>query len=173
MREPTLFLMLGVPGAGKTTTAKLIAEVSGASHVWADLERQKRFGRPPYSHDENVALYDDLNTQALELIGAGKSVVYDTAFNLRADRELLRGMAGRHHARTVIVWVVAPEDLARARATTSAHDPATRPQGGDMSIEDFIRLSRKLEPPEDGEEVVVVDGRHVTRGVVEELLRKL
>lgn len=168
--EPTLYLMLGVPGAGKTTAAKLIAEISGAAHIWADLERQQRFGKPPYSHAQNMALYGDLNRTALKLISTGTSVVYDAAFNFRADRALLRGMAGRHHARTIIVWVVTAEEIAQARATTDAHDPTTRPQGGEMSIEDFIRLSHKLEPPEDGEEVIVVDGQNITPATVKELL---
>jgi predicted kinase len=171
--QTTLFLMLGVPGAGKTTAAKFIAEASGATHLWADLERQQRFGKPPYSHQENVSLYGDLNRTALKLIAAGKSVVYDAAFNFRADRELLRGLAGRHNVRTVIVWVVAPEVVARARATTHAHDPTTRPQGGEMSIEDFVRLSQKLESPEDGEMVVVVDGQNISGEVITNLLAQL
>ncbi len=162
--------MLGVPGAGKTTTAKVIAKTFGAAHIWADLERQQRFGKPPYSYEQNAALYGDLNRTALKLIATGKSVVYDAAFNFRADRALLRGMAGQHHARTIIVWVVTPEETAQTRATTKAHDPTTRPQGGEMSVEDFIRLSRKLEPPEDGEEVIVIDGQNVTPHAVQELL---
>ena len=91
----------------------------------------------------------------------------------RGGQGMLRGMAGRHHARTIIVWIITPEGIARGRATTDAHDATTRPLGGEMSIEDFIRLSRKLEPTEDGEEVVIVDGQNVTRASVEKLLQGL
>ena len=33
MQKPTLFMMFGYPGAGKTTTAEIINELTGAEHL--------------------------------------------------------------------------------------------------------------------------------------------
>ena len=73
--------MLGYPGAGKTTAAKVIHSLTGATHLWADHERRKLFATPNYSHAENIELYDKLNKTAAELLQQGKSVIFDTNFN--------------------------------------------------------------------------------------------
>src|SRR5436853_7687938 len=75
MSQPTLYLMLGYPGAGKTTAAKLIHELNGAVHLWGDHERRLNYPEPTYSHEETRALYDDLNYRAEQLLADGQSVI--------------------------------------------------------------------------------------------------
>ncbi|MCA9344723.1 AAA family ATPase, partial [Candidatus Saccharibacteria bacterium] len=89
--KPNLYLMLGYPGAGKTTAAKIISELTGAVHIWADHERRQMHDSDNYVQVErtaefNIKLYDSLNKRSVELLKQGKSVVYDAAFNHLKDR---------------------------------------------------------------------------------------
>src|ERR1700722_5772312 len=114
--KPRLYLLVGYPGAGKTTVSKIIVEATGAVHLWADVERQKRFGQATHSQQESEQLYDELNARAEQLLAEGKSVVFDTNFNFRGDRQKLREIAGRHGAETFVVWITLPEEVAKARS---------------------------------------------------------
>jgi len=172
MHKPTLFLMLGFPGAGKTTVSKLIEEQTGAVHLWADHERRQRFGQPTHSHEENIKLYDELNNITDSLLAAGKSVIFDTNFNFYKDREHLREIAVKHGAQTILIWVRTPKELARERATKDAHLQHTRVLGN-MQMEHFERISGNLEPPREGEHVVEFDGTHVTPAMVADVLAQL
>lgn len=159
--RPTLYLMLGYPGAGKTTAARVICQLTGAVHLWADGERRERYGTPTYSDQENKVLYDHMNYETAELLQAGQSVVFDTGFNKQTDRDHLRNVATAHGAKTILVWVTVDPETARARATQDAHLQDTRALG-DMSTEDFERLRGKLEPPAAHEPHVELDGTRIT-----------
>lgn len=159
--QQTLFLMLGYPGSGKTTAARILHEQTGAVHVWADHERKLRFVQPTYSHAENLKLYRQLNSEVGQLLAQGKSVIYDTNFNFYKDRQKLREIAGQCGARTIVVWVVAPKELARERATVGAESQHTRVLG-DMPVEHWERIAAGLQPPYDGEVVIKLDGQQVT-----------
>ncbi len=169
MTQPVLFLTVGFPGAGKTTASRLIHELTGAEHLWADHERRERFAQPTYSHQENLHLYAELNEKADTLLGAGKSVVYDTNFNYHRDRERLRLIARKHHARTFIVWVVTPAELARERATKDAHKQTTRLLG-DMPVERFEQITQHLEQPQPDEQIIRLEGTHMTKQAVADAL---
>jgi predicted kinase len=168
MRETTLYLMIGYPGAGKTTVAKWISEQTGAVHMWADVERNKMFGQPTHSQDESNTLYEALNRRAAQLLAKGKSVVFDTNFNRYADRQLLRDIAARNGARTVIVWIATPPDTARDRAV---HSNVVR-NGYDftMSPEQFNTIANKLEAPHEDEKVIKLDGTKLDANAVMRLL---
>lgn len=161
--------MAGLPGAGKTTAARALCEVTGAVHIWADEHRKSKFETPKFDKAENQSLYDQLNSETAILLGQGKSVVFDTAFNHYKDRQKLRDIATTHGAETVVVWVQAHHEIARERATKNAHQQDTRLLG-DMSHEHFDSLSSKLEPPQKSEKTVVVDGTKVTLGYIKSLL---
>lgn len=158
--------MLGYPGSGKTTTAKFIHELTGAVHLWADNERHNMFEHVTHSHDENVALYKVLNERVDEMLGEGKSIVFDTNFNFYKDRQRMREIAAKHGAKLVLVWVKVPKELARQRATQNV-----RPPYNDIFPEDrFERMSSNLQEPRDDEPHVVIDGTRVTEAYVREAI---
>jgi predicted kinase len=171
MTKPTLYLLVGYPGAGKTTTSKFIEAQTGAVHLWADHERRKRYGIPTHTHQENLQLYSELNQLTAKLLKQGKSVIFDTNFNFYKDREKLRTIAAEHHAKTIVVWIVTHKDIARVRATQDAHMQHTRILGN-MPLHHFERISNNLEPPHPDEHAVQLDGAEITAEAVAQALNQ-
>jgi predicted kinase len=156
MAQPTLYLFIGAPGAGKTSVAYIISEATGAKHLWADVERHKLFPTPTHSLEESTILYDKLNATADYLLAQGRSVVFDTNFNFYADREKLRVIGDKHNAQTVLVWMDTPIEVARVRAL----DPNTIRNGytRSMTAVQFNDIVSKLESPHDHENFIKIDG---------------
>lgn len=167
---PTLYLLLGYPGSGKTTASKVIHELTGAVHLWADHIRRERFGTPTYTHKENVALYKHLNELTAELLAAENSVIFDTNFNFYKDREYLRQVAAKHGAKAIVIWVRVPKHIAKERATRNAESQTTRVLG-DMPVGEFVRISRNMQPPVMDEPYIELDGTMISPNYVKEKLR--
>lgn len=164
-----LYLMLGYPGAGKTTVAQLIAERTGAVHLWSDLERHKMFDDPSHDEAESRQLYEQLNQRTEDLLADGKSVVFDTSFNYRRDRDLLRKIAARHGAEAVVVWLTTAPATAKDRAV---HANVVR-NGYDFNMTgtEFDRIAEHLEPPTEDEKVIKIDGTQSNRDSIRRLFR--
>lgn len=157
--------MVGYPGSGKTTASKIIHQLTGAEHLWADHERMRMFEHPTHNHEENIKLYAMLNTRTRDLLRDGKSVIFDTNFNFYKDRKKLRIIAAKEGARTVVIWVQTPIDIARERATQLSHGQKTRVLGN-MPIERFERIAKNLQEPLPAEQPIILDGRHIDAATV-------
>lgn len=168
MPQPTLYLLIGYPGAGKTTVARIIHEATGATHLWSDIERHKMFGRPTHSKAESLKLYDTLNQRTEALLSEGKDVIFDTNFNFKADRQKLHDIAERHGARTVVLWITLPERMARHRAV----DRGLKRNGYHtrMTDQEFDRIIHKLEPPTEDENIIKIDGAKLDKATITALL---
>lgn len=162
--------MIGYPGAGKTTTSRMIHKLTGAAHLWADHERSKMFANPTHSHEENLKLYNALNKRAQELLHEGKSVIFDTNFNFFKDRKRLRSIAAAEGAETVLVWVTTPKDIARERAVNHPLTGKHHRVLGNMTLEDFERIAGNLEEPRPEEHPIKLEGIGLTE---EDIVRAL
>lgn len=161
--------MLGYPGAGKTTTSKLVSELTGAVHLWADHERRNRFGEPQYTKQENTELYAELNERTAELLRQGYSVIFDTNFNFFKDREHLRVVAKENGADSQLLWITTPKDIAKQRATQDAHKQGTRILGN-MPEKHFERMTNNLQQPLPEEKPITLDGTKITLEYVKKQL---
>lgn len=169
MTKLTLYLFMGYPGAGKTTVAKLIHQETGAVHLWADHERRDMFETVTHSQHESLELYNRLNQRTEQLLAAGQSVIFDTNFNYRRDRDYLRQIAARHGAEVVVIWMVTPKDVARQRATHDLHREQNR-YHQTMSEGEFEKLSNHQEEPGKDENFIKIDGTELDK---QEAMRQL
>jgi predicted kinase len=166
---PTLYVFVGAPGAGKTTVSRLIHEATGAVHLWADWERQNMFDTVTHSKQESDKLYAELNQRTHKLLAEGKSVIFDTNFNYRKDRDYVRALADKEGATTCIIWMQTPLEVARERALHEHH----RDRNGydtTMTPEEFDRLTNHLEPPEVNEQFISIDGTDIDESAVKRQL---
>jgi hypothetical protein len=171
MQGPKLFLMFGYPGAGKTTSSKIIAKETGAVHLSSDELRIKMFPQPKYTQDEHDAVYEELDRQTEALLRESKGVVYDANLNRYQHRLEKYEMSEHTHAKPILLWVKVPRQLARDRAVLRGHHHLV-PE--DETFETmFDRVASGLEEPREDEPLYIINGVDQTESEVKELLARL
>jgi predicted kinase/predicted N-acetyltransferase YhbS len=124
MTMPTLFLMCGLPGAGKTTVAKRLEHERRALRLTTDEWMRALFGPDLEAEGREAveAIQWQVAARALEL---GLDVVLDFGVWTRAERDRYRAQAAALGARVELVLVDAPLDerWRRIEARNAAQAP--------------------------------------------------
>ena len=154
---PTLTIMRGVSGSGKSTVALQLVDREGAIRIRSDVERKRLYGIDStvnasagidngiYSEQASVRTYARLAELAQQVIEAGYPVVVDAAFLRAGERREFHDLAERLGARFRIVEVTAAADELRRRIAQ---------RSGDASDADLAVLEHQLahwQPLEDAE----------------------
>jgi predicted kinase len=171
MQQPTLFLMFGYPGAGKTTAAKLISELTGATRLSSDDLRIELFPKPTYTEAEHSTVYKTLDQRVEQLLSEGKSVVYDANLNRYVHRAEKYAIAKKTNVRPVLIWVKVPRDFSKERAVIRGHHHLVPEDETFESM--FERVANTLEEPSSDEPVYTLNGTYLTPDTISEMLKRL
>ena len=113
-RAAAMLLMVGLPGAGKTTRAKELAAAHRALRLTPDDWMIPLFGDPMAS-GKRFALEGRLISVALQALRLGTSVVLDYGLWGRDERSALRWLARSAGASCQVVYLPVDKDVQLAR----------------------------------------------------------
>ncbi|MGH7217961.1 MAG: zeta toxin family protein [Candidatus Microsaccharimonas sp.] len=158
--SPHAIIMIGIPGAGKSTFADHFAETFQAPIVSeTKLQRQ-------YSLSEAAAetLRDTILTEYMK---THRTVLIDGGLEAKDKREELVRKLIKSGYRPLIVWVQTD--------TTEAFRRASRPypKGSGLSSEEFERLLDIFQAPGEKEKMVVISGKHTYASQLKIILKQL
>ncbi|MFF5922663.1 AAA family ATPase [Streptomyces flavochromogenes] len=144
----TLFLMVGLPGAGKTTRARQLAEKHGALRLTPDDWMIPLFGEAEADGKRDV-LEGRMLWLALEAVRLGTNVVVDYGCWSRDERSAIRWLVEAEGACFHMVYLPVDEETQRARI---AHRWATNPEETlPMSETDIMHGRAHFEEPDAAE----------------------
>lgn len=161
--KPTLTIMMGPAGSGKTLYSGQLLEKTGAIRLRSDILRKRLHGMMPlakssaqqkvelYSAKSTEQVYRHLQTLANELISNGYSVIIDATCLMLWQRELFHNIAKQQHATFSIILLICPVDVLEQRI-------AHRARLQDASEADVNVLNQQLdeaEPLSDEEEAFI------------------
>jgi predicted kinase len=135
-----LYLVCGLPGAGKTTRSRQIVESTGALHLCAD-EWVVSLGRSLIDYEFRIRLQDCMLSHAATLLRRGVDVVVEFGSWSEAEREGIRRTAASEGAAAELHFLDAPLDelVRRIRARGG--------QEAEGLVTVLVRDSSKFEKP--------------------------
>jgi len=145
----TMFLMVGLPGAGKTTVAKELAKSQRALRLTPDEWHLALFGASLTAEGKRDILEGRLITVALRTLRLGISVVLDFGLWGRDERSALRWLAEEAQVLCQVVYLPVELDVQLARI---AHRQATTPdQTFPMPDADIVAWRNQFQAPDAAE----------------------
>jgi predicted kinase len=157
MEKPILYILCGVPFAGKTTVATALAHWLDINRVAIDdinHERGVWNDETGMSAEEWTETYNEAYRRIGLVLSRGKSVLDDSVNFTKDLRDRLRALAGRYGASTTVISVDIPLPEAQRRWQENRQ---TRVRAN-VRDSDFAYVVEQFEPPTDDENVLRYDG---------------
>lgn len=159
--EPALVTVCGVPGVGKTTVARTIADRLDGELLRTDVVRKEILPDPEYTEEETRMVYRELFDRSREAIERGDTAVLDGTFRAKRFRDGAAGVADRSNANFRLVKVECSPDVVKDRIASREDDES------DADFEIHVRYREKFEPLE--RDHVTIDNS----GAIEETRRQV
>ena len=150
-QKPSLLLVAGLPGTGKSTLARGLAEAADFCVIRSDEVRKELAGIPTqmktpkevrlslYSPDWNARTYSECMRRAESLLWEGKRVIVDATFREQKDRTAFQEMAVRWGVPAGLLVCQAEPEIVRSRLDARRGDASD----ADWSI--YAQVAQKWE----------------------------
>src|SRR5438094_6132268 len=141
--RPSLIVVMGLPGVGKSHVARLLSARLGAAHIASDEFRSRLFIAASYAEEENRAVFAAMTALVDALLSEGHRVVVDATNLLARNRAGAIAAARRRAAPVTFVPVTAPAEDTRARLASRRADRAPGAHSeADAALSARIRAQR-------------------------------
>lgn len=129
MAAPTLFLLIGLPGSGKTTLARTLESEHAALRLSPDEWMAALFGAGESGEKRWVLEAELLWSVAARVLGLGVNVILDFGCWAREERDLFRARAAKLGVRFELHVLDVPQEILwrRLEARNAALPPGTFP----------------------------------------------
>jgi predicted kinase len=158
---PTVYLLAGLPGSGKTTYAKAL-ESEGVVRLAVDEEIQARHGvfgvdYPAEEHDEHLrGVLNEINERLIAEVEAGRDVVLDHGLGQREERDLYKKLVEEHGGQWCLInFTVDHTELIRRLELRNQ-----RPKTPTITRDILARMASRSQEPNGEGEVVAPQATH-------------
>jgi predicted kinase len=143
---PTLILTSGLPGSGKSTFCRRLAQATSAVILESDALRRLLFDEPRYTVNESHRLFAAIHAAAEHLLSRGRLVIIDATSLSESDRRPVYRLAERTHATLHLLHFTASREVIEQRLVRRAR----REDGRDASsagLTVYLLMEQRAEPP--------------------------
>lgn len=173
LNRPTLFMLYGFPGSGKSFFARQLAEELGAAHIQADRIRYELFETPRYDKQEDQVVAHLMDYMTEEFMRAGISVIYDTNASRAGQRRNMRELARRVKAQALLIWLQVDAETSFGRVVKRDRRKADDKYAAPVDRAMFDDLVGNMQNPVSTEDYVVISGKHTFHGQRSAVAKKL
>ena len=167
MTKNYIFMMLGLPGSGKSSFARNLADSISSVHLNSDAMRMAIFKSREeideiYHSDHrgilNTYTFGALNYAASSALHNGCSVIYDANNNTKRERLDTVTATKSSDTLAVVVWIQTPFEDAVIRAVRRRESDIQRQLSDDTAREYITKIAAEIEEPGNDENFIIIDG---------------
>jgi predicted kinase len=145
-RAPALVVLSGLPGSGKSTIARELCGRVPVALVQSDRVRKLLVPVPSYSTEESVRVFGTIHAALERLLADGIPAILDATTLRDEQRAPLAAIARRTGARLILVWVYAPDAVARRRLAARHAGGRTAGDLSDADVSIYEMMRERMEP---------------------------
>ncbi len=160
-----LILVCGLPGTGKTTIAKAVSQMVGATMLRTDVIRKEMLEKNTYTEKERDAVYENMLVIADEKLRNGENCVLDGTFYKKSLRDAAGKIAKKNGSNFHIVECLLHEDIVKKRIISRKNDAS------DADFGVYKKARRNFEPIK--EKHVVIDTSKDTKDCVDKIMKEI
>ncbi len=168
MQKPLIVLFLGVPGSGKTTFARQLAQRLDGVVLTADAVRLSMYKsreladaqrtNPEERKFSNQLVFGALDYATKQIVKAGHSVLYDAIVSHRFERQEKYDLGKELSINVVLIRIKVPKEVSVRRMQEREPMEDQRVFAEEKSIALTEHFASELEEPLDDEPVIYIDG---------------
>lgn len=157
---PKAIIMVGIPGAGKTTFAERFSKTFQAPYINQTSLARDLEVTPAIAAKVGAIMLE-------ELFKTNRTIIYEGATHTKAARAALVKRVLSAGYQPLIVWVQTESAEAKRRATKK------QPDGHELSSDTFDGAIKRFAPPSVQEKALVISGKHTYASQLKIVLKRI